>query len=422
MPRGRGRDAMPAETDGQFVRNWRLLLHILLRKSDIGTITEDLTEQEVAEFFEFARNQHLREPWYRVLAEQDDHPMVPDNEMHRLERYMQMRHETSERLDKLLHALKDILDAAGIEFVVLKGPHYANRYHDGPASRHYDDLDILVRGADLGRTIRTLKKCGFEQPDRRPFLEGVIRRFEHAVVLQRDDAKLDLHWCIRNRPGYRLDMDRFWREARPYEIGGHPFLVPSDEYVLLSILLEIGGELESGGSRLKRYYDLYRILETIGTALSWAEFFDARRHDNTLGLVVNAFAVFVRLFEVEERYPALASAIRGLDHLVIIETREQAIALVSAPRGSPEGRVWFARSIECNPFRYFAWQALAFLFARSRARLVPRAATARAVASYLLGYDRTSTAQGMVGATAKRPEVGSHVATEASETRERRAV
>jgi hypothetical protein len=217
-------------------------------------------------------------------------------------------------------------------------------------------------------------------------------------------------------------MDRFWREARPYEIGGHPFLVPSDEYVLLSILLEIGGELENGGSRLKRYYDLYRILETIGTALSWAEFFDARRHDNTLGLVVNAFAVFVHLFEVEERYPALASAIRGLDHLVIIETREQAIALVSAPQGSPEGRVWFARSIECNPFRYFAWQALAFLFARSRARLVPRAATARAVASYLLGYDRGSTAQGMVGATAKRPEVGSHVATEASETRERRAV
>ncbi len=77
MPRGRGRDAMPAETDGQFARNWRLLLHILLRKSDIGTITEDLTEQEVAEFFEFCRYQLLSEPWFRMLAEQVGHPMVP---------------------------------------------------------------------------------------------------------------------------------------------------------------------------------------------------------------------------------------------------------------------------------------------------------------------------------------------------------
>jgi hypothetical protein len=375
---------MSSVAPDRFARNWPLLRSVIRRDGGLRAAIDDRGEDDIAGFCEFVHVNHLREPWHAALTAEDAATAIPRKQFGRLERYMERRRRRSGELIDLLGEVVQRLDGAGVGVMLLKGPHYASRFYGGPAMRQYDDLDVLVRPRDLDRATRVLSELGFEQVGRRPVLESAVRHFEHAILLQRDGDKLDLHWAIRTRPGFRLDGERLWRQARPFEIRGLRCLVPSDEDILLSIALGIAEDLEQGGVKLKPFCDLYRAVEAIGPDLSWPAFFDARRDDGTLLLVVNVMTVFGRLFDAESEIPALGAALARHRGLVAADSADRAMELVAAPRGAPIGRVWFARCIDCNPIRYHAWQGLAFVFARSFPNRVPRGATVRAVLSSLL--------------------------------------
>ena len=376
---------MLVSDSGNFTWHWEPVRSAIVNNGDIKGLFEDRTDAEIAETFAFVRAHHLREVWHCALSQQDASSAMPKSDVQRLDRYMADRRQRSADLVELLCSLKGSLDDAGIDCLLLKGPYYRDRYYPRLMSRQFDDLDILVRKEDLERSVAIFDALGFAQPDRRPMLEGIVRRFEHAILLQREKNKLDLHWTIRNRPGLKIGIDRLRRNARTFEIADQTFRVPDDEYVLLSIALEIAEGLERGGVKLKRFFDLHRFLEVAGNSLSWTSFFAARRTDNSLRLIVNVLAIHFRVFGTDPPCTALATAIAEHEDLIIDESVAGAIDLVSAPRGGPAGRIWFARCLEHNPISYFAWHGLAFIFARTAPKRAPRASTTKAILSYVLG-------------------------------------
>lgn len=79
-----------------------------------------------------------------------------------------------------LHRLATTFEAAGIDWLVVKGPVLAETVHRSVALRSYSDLDVLVRPRDLGGALDALESAGARVLDRnwlllRRDLKGEVR-------------------------------------------------------------------------------------------------------------------------------------------------------------------------------------------------------------------------------------------------------
>lgn len=96
-------------------------------------------------------------------------------------------------LEATLLRVADVLDEAGVPFRVLKGPAVAHLDYPDPALREFGDLDLLIRPADLDRTIALLARHGYARRFPEP-RSGFDRRFTKSVsVVDRAGTELDLH-------------------------------------------------------------------------------------------------------------------------------------------------------------------------------------------------------------------------------------
>ncbi len=67
------------------------------------------------------------------------------------------------RLEQELAAIAGIWAAAGVEFLVMKGPALARQAYPVPEVRAYDDLDLWVATDDFDRAVRALEKEGYRR-------------------------------------------------------------------------------------------------------------------------------------------------------------------------------------------------------------------------------------------------------------------
>lgn len=124
------------------------------------------------------------------------------------------------RLDARLRELAAALDAAGVPFVVLKGPALAYVQYPDPSWRPYADLDLLVRRADRRAATRVLSRFGMRRslPEPRP---GYDDRFGKAVVYRAADGiEIDLHRMLAPGAfGLWMDPEELFGSTRTFEVG-----------------------------------------------------------------------------------------------------------------------------------------------------------------------------------------------------------
>ncbi|MFW6041801.1 MAG: nucleotidyltransferase family protein, partial [Guyparkeria sp.] len=114
-------------------------------------------------------------------------------------------------LEATLLRVADLLDEAGVPFRVLKGLAVVHLDYPDPALREFGDLDLLIRPADLDRTIALLAQHGYARrfPEPRP---GFDRRFTKSVsVIGPGGLELDLHRTFApGGSGLRVQLDGLW--------------------------------------------------------------------------------------------------------------------------------------------------------------------------------------------------------------------
>jgi hypothetical protein len=126
------------------------------------------------------------------------------------------------RLEGLLCAAVEVLDAASIEYRALKGPVLARTVYGDPALRSFGDVDVLVRDTDFDGAIDALRALDFH----RRFVEprtGFDARFSKGACLERADGlELDLHRTLAPGAfGLRLARaDLFGPAPRFFVLGG----------------------------------------------------------------------------------------------------------------------------------------------------------------------------------------------------------
>lgn len=127
-------------------------------------------------------------------------------------------------VERKLLALAAEFRAAGIDYVVLKGPAVAHGFYPDPSWRGFGDLDLLVRTADWRAACRLLEDLGFrrELPEPRP---GFDERFGKAATHRGGDGcEIDLHRTLVLGPfGLWIDPDVLFDRTTAFTLGGMRF-------------------------------------------------------------------------------------------------------------------------------------------------------------------------------------------------------
>ncbi len=240
---------------------------------------------------------------------------------------------TARRLVATLHDVESGFREAGIDTLVLKGVVFAERLYGGLDRRPQHDIDLLVRQRDRTRAARHLAGRGFSK----------VGYDGHALTFAKGTAKLDVHFCLRGAPAYRIDEDAIWNDAVEVPLDGVTYRTLSDEWHLVLLAMSIFEELGQGSAKLRPIVDLYLLLRACDASIDWPAFFDRRDPERLTPVCVNVFDLVVAVFADRAELPALSRALDDRRALVVPLTSEARTALLFASARTPANLHWFGR-------------------------------------------------------------------------------
>lgn len=217
------------------------LLRALLRAWD-GSRPEAAPEAagcDWGKFLDLVRQHGVAHP-ARAGVERSGVDLVPVEVRRALERQvLEVRSVNVLLLDRL-QKVAAILEAAGVEFLALKGPALLGLLYRDLGERPMTDLDLLVRRGDLARALEALEAAGLDVP------KGGERRFwersYHHIALGMGrgmPVSVEVHWDLELRERYPIPLERVWSEAAEFSVGGRRLrtLGRTDLYLFGSIHL-----------------------------------------------------------------------------------------------------------------------------------------------------------------------------------------
>lgn len=161
-------------------------------------------------------------------------------------------------LSKAAEELAAALEGTHLPAVFLKGYAYARELYASPEQRPFNDLDILVRKADVERVGQVLYALGFAPSDK-PIANGAIEKSFYKTIAPGFVVDVDLHWDLIGRESLnremRLDPEKFIE--RSLDRGqGIRVLSPEDAMIFAAVNLVVHGY-----SPLQQFYDIKLMTE-----------------------------------------------------------------------------------------------------------------------------------------------------------------
>ena len=129
--------------------------------------------------------------------------------------------DSRRRAEELVRIL-GVLDENGICATPFKGPSLAQTLYGDLALRPFNDLDVVVREADVIRAQSLIRSLGYQYAAKtdEAKLDDYIRS-NHELQFFRDDTRLDIHWRFTGRSAYVAgDPDRFLRQRKIVSLAG----------------------------------------------------------------------------------------------------------------------------------------------------------------------------------------------------------
>jgi hypothetical protein len=203
-----------------------------------------LTPADWAEILRMAR-QHRIGPMMRwQLQHAHAHLRVPPTVSQTLDRMH--RRSTTRTMDfqRALQRVHDILQAAGITFVALKGVHLAYGVYPHPALRPLRDLDILVRpeqaldaqAALIAGGLSTIERFEKMPQSRKDNAQHLPQLMAGKVMVEVHRRALQLDHD--HRPGQDITDDpEFWHRCVSATVAGITFKAPSVEDQFLHLVV-----------------------------------------------------------------------------------------------------------------------------------------------------------------------------------------
>jgi hypothetical protein len=341
-----------------------LVLLAQLLKGNHDAAKDDLLQGAVHpyDFIRFVDEHRLQLCVFSLLDGSPARQALPADCMERLKRFALKQWAAQETLVRELGKLATLLETAGHEFILLKGPYLAERFFGGIDRRLFSDLDILVRRENLAAVESVLRSHGYLRKSTILFNEALTTRFTHAFDFANPKASVDLHWLLSANAAHALDYEVIWRQRQSFVLRNHRYFVLSDEYEVVFNLISIFKDLERGKGRLKAFVDLYFILSAVSRRLDWDEFFAHRKREKILRISLNILALFFDFFDCRERFPEVAAAMTRKKTLFKVVSSDDKRTLIEATPGALGNKLWAAGVYECSRFHVFLWWLVSLPF------------------------------------------------------------
>jgi hypothetical protein len=147
------------------------------------------------------------------------------------------------RVDNLLLLARfeqalDLLLAAGIRPVALKGVDVLHRLYRSFDERSLDDVDLLVPRDQRDVAIATLERAGFAGPDEPERTHWFRSSFELPLTSPGPvGVAFEIHWSLGQSMRYRIDAAALLARALPLDIGGRSILRLDEHDAVAHLLL-----------------------------------------------------------------------------------------------------------------------------------------------------------------------------------------
>lgn len=176
----------------------------------------------------------------------------------------------NQRFQAQLGLVRRLLDDIGIPHLLLKGAALGSDVYGHGALRPADDIDILVRPADLKMVGTTLQDLGWTSTGRDPGLFGQSETFRSSI------GEIDVHISPFPEIAEDRQIKALWADSREIELDGFParFLARHDQ--LLHTLTH--GLRVNEVPPIRWVADAVFCIRSYGRALDWDRF--AERAEN----------------------------------------------------------------------------------------------------------------------------------------------
>ena len=201
----------------------RALLAILRGRWDDAERIGRSRPLDGARFVRLARECDVHPTVHAALERADRFDLLPEparSELDDLRR--KVRHDNLLLLATVERTL-DVLRAAGIRPVALKGLDVLHRLYERFDERTLDDVDLLVRPDEVERALAALEGAGYRGPGA-PSREHWLRSsFEMPLTSPGPVGVLvEIHWSLGQERRYTIDLDGVLARTLPFEVAGRP--------------------------------------------------------------------------------------------------------------------------------------------------------------------------------------------------------
>ena len=144
-----------------------------------------------------------------------------------------------------LASLTKKLQESGVKTIAFKGPVLAKQAFGDLGLREFRDLDILICGNELTRTVEVLRASGYpRRGDLTRSQFDMIHRLQGQEILFKNDIALEPHTRLTSmKMAIDIDYDGLFDRARSESIFGHSMLTFAPEDTLLVLAIHGGKEL-----------------------------------------------------------------------------------------------------------------------------------------------------------------------------------
>lgn len=337
-----------AKIEDGFLAAMRALVH-----GEETQTSEALTSlrPRTAAFMEFLVDHRLVNLAYQVLASERLRDAAGAEFVEQLQQRQARRPGHRTRLRQAQLTIARQLQAARIEFLVMKGFAFEARLCPPHVARHQYDLDLLVQPTDVSRAVAALQTIGLGNYEltHNPAVSPHRLATEYEIELKADGLTVDLHWKFRGSPGYRIDYAQLWNNRVEFTLDGMRLSTLCDADTAALLALSIAHDIGRGACRLKHFVDLYLTVKGLGPQFDWSAFMQQRHAERTDVLCRESLAMLCDLFPQDDTLEPLAVAIANG------ERHSDVVQLLENPRGCLENQLWLNRRCPTAPLSTATW-------------------------------------------------------------------
>ena len=172
------------------------------------------------------------------------------------------------RLFKDLDIVLQRMNDEKIPTIVLKGVFLAETVYRNPGLRPLNDIDLLIKTADLERAIELLKTLGYI-PER-PFWAKVDFDYHfHAPIMSKGETHIELHWNLTQTPKIPNEyIENMWTRAEGFIFQK----TPTQSLNICDLILHIIIHCAYGHYYFFQFLslvDLYEVLTGFWNEIDW---------------------------------------------------------------------------------------------------------------------------------------------------------